>query len=158
MRRMLLLVFGISLFFAFVGCSGNSQSQPITVSVSPQAVSVPAGQNQTFIATITGTSNTAVTWSVVGGGTITTAGMYTAPATVPAPPQVTVTATSKADTTKSGVATVTVTSSSSAVVAVSPAAVSVEVFNTQQFSATINGQASTAVTWQVDGVAGGRDL
>lgn len=158
MRRMLLVVFEISPFFMLVGCGGNSQSQPITVSVSPQAVSVPASQSQPFTATVTGTTNTAVTWSVIGGGTITSTGMYTAPSTVPNPPQVTVTATSQADRTKSGSATVTVTSGSTGLVAVSPPAVSVEVFTTQQFSATINGQASTAVTWQVNGVTGGNTI
>ncbi|HKW60915.1 MAG TPA: hypothetical protein VJN89_00090 [Candidatus Acidoferrum sp.] len=156
MRRMFLLLFGMNLVLVFAGCaSTNSQSQPVTVMVSPQAVSVPVGQSQTFIATVMGSSNTAVTWSVAGGGTITVNGAYTAPSTVPAPPQVRVTATSKADTTKSGSAAVTVTSGSTGPVAVSPGSVSVEVFTTQQFSATINGQASTAVTWQVNGAAGG---
>ena len=156
MRRMFLLLFGISPALLLASCaSTNSQLQPITVTVLPQAVSVAAGQSQTFTATVAGTVNTAVAWSVVGGGTITATGVYTAPSAVPNPPQVTVTATSKADGTKSGSATVTVTSHSNSTVAVSPVAVSVEVFTAQQFSATINGQASTAVTWQVNGVAGG---
>jgi hypothetical protein len=63
--------------------------------------------------------------------------------------------TSQADTTKSGSASVTIISQSNSTVTVSPAAVSAEVFTTQQFSATINGQPSTAVTWQVNGVTGG---
>lgn len=159
MRRLVLLVPGLAVCLLLNSCSsGGTPPAQIVVTVSPQAVSVPVGQNQTFTATVTGTSNTAVTWSVVGGGTITTAGVYTAPSTVPTPPQVTVTATSKANTTKSGSATVTVTSGSTGVVVVSPAAVSVEVFNTQQFSATINGQASTAFTWQVNGTSGGNTL
>jgi hypothetical protein len=43
-------------------------------------------------------------------------------------------------------------------VAVSPPAATVEVFNTQQFSAAINGQATTAVSWQVNGVTGGNTI
>jgi len=61
---------------------------------------------QAFTATITGTSNTAVSWTVngvAGGaaatGTISTSGVYTAPAILPNPPTVTVAAISAADTT-----------------------------------------------------------
>ena len=87
----------------------------ITVTVSPATVNTLwpslAGappQTQKFTATVTNTTNTAVTWAVSGGsayGTIDQTGLYTAPSAVPAGP-VTVTATSQADTTKSGNATV----------------------------------------------------
>ena len=155
MRRVFLLLLGLSPVLLLEGCASTSPQQPISVMVTPPAVSVPVGQSQTFIATVSGTSNTAVTWSISGSGSITSTGVYTAPSTVPAPPQITVKATSQADSTKSGTAVVTVTSASGGTVAVAPAAVTVEVFTTQQFSATINGQASTAVTWQVNGVTGG---
>jgi hypothetical protein len=162
MRRMFLLLFVLSPVLLLASCGTTTpKPQSITLSVSPPAVSVPVGQTQTFTATVTGTTNTAVSWSVAGGaanGTISATGVYTAPSTVPSQPQVTVTATSQADTTKSGSATVTVTTQSSGPVAVSPAAVAVEVFTTQQFSATINGQASTAFTWQVNGVTGGSTI
>jgi hypothetical protein len=62
------------------------------------------------------TSNTAVTWQVngvTGGnatvGTISSAGLYTAPTVVPSPATVTVTAVSQADPAKSASAQVTVT-------------------------------------------------
>ena len=155
MRRVFLLLLELSPVLLLNGCASSAPQQPINVMVAPPAVSVPVGQSQTFIATVTGTSNTAVTWSITGSGSITSAGVYTAPSTVPTPPQVTVKAASQADSTKSGTAVVTVTSASSGTVAVSPTTVTVEVFNTQQFSATINGQSSTAVTWQVNGVTGG---
>lgn len=159
MRRMFLLLLGLSAVLFPAGCATTSPStQVISVMVSPPAVSVPVGQKQTFTANVTGTSNMAVSWSVVGGatnGSITATGVYTAPSTVPSPPQVVVKATSQADSTKSGSATVTVTSQSSSTVSVSPSAVSVEVFMTQQFFATINGQPSTAINWQVNGVTAG---
>jgi hypothetical protein len=155
MRRVFLLLLGLSPVLLLNGCASTSPQQPISVMVTPPAVSVPVGQSQTFIATVSGTSNTAVTWSISGSGSITSTGVYTAPSTVPTPPQITVKATSQADSTKSGTAVVTVTSASGGTVAVAPAAVTVEVFTTQQFSATINGQTSTAVTWQVNGVTGG---
>ena len=52
-----------------------------TVSINPSAVTMPAGGVQTFSATVTGGGS--VTWSLkegTSGGTITTAGIYTAPA------------------------------------------------------------------------------
>ena len=64
---------------------------PATVSISPSGyLAIPAGSTQQFTATVTGASNTAVTWSVAGSaatyGTITSAGLYAAPATAPANP------------------------------------------------------------------------
>ncbi len=62
--------------------SGSS----VTVTVSPTSANVRAGATQSFSATVTGSSNTAVTWQVngvAGGsaatGTISSSGMYTAP-------------------------------------------------------------------------------
>src|SRR5215472_16392769 len=40
-------------------------------------------------------------------------------------------------------------------VTVNPNPISVAIFTTQQFTATVNGQPSTAVTWEVNGVTGG---
>jgi hypothetical protein len=140
------------------GCGSTSSKTPVTVSVAPTAVSAAVGATQQFTATVTSTSNTAITWSVAGGapnGTITSTGLYTAPATVPNPPQVTVTATSQADTTKFASAIVTVTSASPTSVSVSPSAATVPNFGTQQFTASVNGSPSTAVTWQVNSIAGG---
>jgi hypothetical protein len=119
------------------------------------------GKTQQFTATVTGTSNTAVTWSVAGGtsnGAVTNAGLYTAPGTAPNPPQVSVMATAQADTTKSASSTVTVTTpatSAASSVSVSPSAVTVANFGTQQFTASVNGTPSSAVIWQVNGIAGG---
>jgi hypothetical protein len=119
---------------------------------------VALGQQQQFTATVSGASNSAVTWSVLGGasnGAISNTGLYTPPGAVPNPAQVTVQATSQADATKFGQAVVTLTSASTAAVTVSPANADVETFTAQQFNAMVNGQASTAVTWQVNGVTGG---
>ncbi len=87
---------------------------PVVVAVSPGTASLNTGATQSFTATVSGTANTAVTWSVnsvVGGdatvGTISAAGLYTAPATVPTPASVSVRATSVADPAVSAVAAVT---------------------------------------------------
>jgi hypothetical protein len=89
----------------------------VAVAVSPATVSVPAGSgHHVFVATVSGATNPAVTWRVngtAGGdatvGTITAGGVYTAPATPPAQPTVTVTAVSVEDPAKLGSAAVTIT-------------------------------------------------
>jgi hypothetical protein len=70
------------------------------------ATSVNLGSSSQYLASVSGSSNTAVTWTVDGvtggnatDGTISASGLYTAPTTVPQPSTVTITATSVADTT-----------------------------------------------------------
>ncbi len=128
----------------------------VAVSVSPSLASVVTGKQQQFTATVQNTTNTAVTWTVAGSGcsgaacgTISSSGLYTAPATAPSPNQVTVTATSVADTSKSGKALVTITGP--VAVSISPASVQVTLSKTQQFSATVTGTTNTAVNWSVTG-------
>ncbi len=57
----------------------GSAPPPVTVNISPAAATMAPSATQTFSATVTGDSNTAVTWSATGGN-ITSAGFYTAPA------------------------------------------------------------------------------
>ncbi len=78
----------------------------INVGVSPASVTLLSSQNQQFTATVSGTSNTGVTWSAAKGS-IGANGLYTAPA-VSATTSVVVTATSKADSSKYASATVTI--------------------------------------------------
>lgn len=94
--------------------SGKTLSLPINivtaVSVTPIAATVPVGGSQTFAATVTGPANTAVNWSVqegVSGGSITSAGVYTAPSTHGT---YHVVATSAYDPSRSATATVVVAS------------------------------------------------
>ncbi len=140
----------------------TSGAQTVSVSISPTSASVQTGATRQFTATVTGSSNTAVNWQVngvAGGnstvGTISTSGLYTAPAAVPSPAAVTVKAISQADTTKSASATVTVIAPAAVSVSVSPTSASVQTAATQQFTATVTGSSNTAVTWQVNNVAGG---
>jgi hypothetical protein len=143
--------------------SGNASvtvTVPVAVTVAPTAAMVQVGATQQFNATVTGTTNPNVTWSVngiAGGnatvGTITASGLFTAPATVPGTNPVTVRATSVADPTKSAAAMVTITPG--VAVSVSPATATVSPGGTQQFTATVTGTATTTVTWSVNGVVGG---
>jgi len=65
----------------------------------------------------------------------------------------TIKATSVQDSSKSGSTAISVTSPTG--VTISPTSAQVPVFNSQQFSATVNGNGSAAVTWAVNGVTGG---
>lgn len=128
----------------------------VSVSLTPGSVSLNPGQTQQFVATVTGTSNPAVTYKIVegaSGGTLTDSGLYTAPATTGT---YHVVATSVADPTKVGVATVTVTDVPQVTISLSPTAATVKPLQTQAFTATVQGTSNTSVTWSVlEGSTGG---
>lgn len=101
------------------GCSGSAgssassavPSQPVTVTVTG-ASSVRLGATVQMSAAVANTSNPAVTWQVnhvTGGtaatGTISSAGLYTPPSTLPSPNTVTLSAVSVASPTASGAVT-----------------------------------------------------
>ena len=81
----------------------------VVVSISPASGSLYAGQTQQFNAMVINAVNTSVTWSIspAGTGTVSSAGLYTAPSSNTSLQTVTVTATSVADNTKSASSTVT---------------------------------------------------
>jgi hypothetical protein len=145
----------------FAGCTSGTAGKVISVTIAPTGVNVVIGTTLQFTATVADTFNQNVTWSVVGDsakGTISSAGLYTAPGVVPTPAQVTVMAISQKDQTKSATATIKVmaTATPSPVsVLVSPGAATVADFGTQQFTVMVTGNTNTAVTWQVNGTTGG---
>lgn len=146
--------------------TGNTLTVPVnaaavTVAVAPSAASVALGASQTFSSTVTGTANTALTWTVngvVGGapdiGTITSVGLYTAPSVMPASTAVTIRATSVASPATYAQAVVTLIPPP-ATVTVSPPGVTMQVGTSQAFIATVTGNPNTAVTWAVNGTVGG---
>jgi len=162
--RAILQFLCIAVAAALAACAGPTGSvvTPISVQVAPATASVQTGQTQQFTATVSGTTNTAVTWQVSSAsasapsiGTINSSGLYTAPANVPTGGTVTITATSQADASKTGTATATVTAAPAVVVTVSPKTATVTTGLTQQFSASVTNTSNTAVTWQVNSVTGG---
>jgi hypothetical protein len=126
--------------------SGNPGAPPppppnVSVSVSPNTATVRAGLSQPFTATVTGTSNTNVTWQVngvTGGlpttGTISSTGVYTAPAILPSPNSVTIQAASAADSSAAGQSAVTLWNPTPVIASVSPTSVTAG-----SFSITITG-------------------
>src|SRR5882762_4545763 len=117
----------------------------VAVSASPTSASVASAGTQQFTATVTGSTNTAVTWSATAG-TISSSGLFIAPA-VSTNTTVTVSATSQADTSKSASATVNVNAPVAVAVSTSPTSASVASAGTQQFTATVTGSTNTAVIW-----------
>ena len=145
--RIFLSLLLLSDLMSFVGCNSGSPKvatpapQSITVSVSPATANIRAGASLAFSATVTGTSNTAVSWSVnstTGGssavGTINPSGSYTAPATLPSPNTITITATSSADSTKSSSSAVTLLNPTPVLTGISPAST-----NLGGFTLTVTG-------------------
>jgi hypothetical protein len=90
---------------SFAGSPNPSNPPGVVVKINPVSASVQVGGTQPFSATVTGSSNTSVTWTATGG-TVSTSGLYTAGNTAGS---FSVTATSSADSTKSAKAIVTVT-------------------------------------------------
>lgn len=136
----------------------NATGQPVSVSITPGQQNVMLTGSQQFTATVTGTANTDVTWSLVDAsgsaspvGSISSTGNYTAPSTmpIPTPNTVNVKATSTADPSKSAMASVTIVPISVTILPTSP---TVALGATQPFTAT------TDVKWAVlspSGPAGG---
>jgi uncharacterized protein (DUF1800 family) len=122
------------------GCGGagvgTTPPPVINVAVAPTSASVRAGSSQTFTATVTGTTNSSVTWqvnNVAGGnstiGTINGSGNYLAPAAVPAQNSVTVSAVSVASSSSSGSSSVTLMNPIPVVTGVNPNAIVVGAFS-----------------------------
>ncbi len=140
-----------------VADTNASASAAVTVgalgAISPTTAFLPPSGTQQFSSSIQGFSNTSVNWAVnqvAGGnasvGTITTAGLYTAPTQ---PGTYTVTATSAADSSVTASATVTV-----GTITLSPASAMLAGSQQQQFTPTASAGV-TAFTWSVDGTVGG---
>ena len=118
-RKIVYIVLSALCIAEVVGCSSsnNASTSTPTPPATPPAVMVAVtggaqarvGSTVQLTATVTNASNAAVTWQVNGvpggassTGTISSTGLYTAPAAIPNPNSVTVTAVSQASPTASG--------------------------------------------------------
>jgi hypothetical protein len=154
-----ILILGVA---ACGGGGGGSSKQgdvvpDYTVTISPASASVRAGETQLFTATVAAPTNSGVSWGLYGEGnctgaacgTITSAGLYTAPTVVPNPATVHVTATSKDSATSGAGVIVTILAGIS--VSVSPLSANVPANGTQQFTASVQNTTNAAVTWSLGG-------
>jgi hypothetical protein len=147
------------LLFFLLGCGGGSTNTtnngggtptPIAVSITTQTASINPGDNYTFVASVTNTSNQSVAWTVscaqgvndcgaIGAST----GIYAAPATVSTASTVTVKATSAADSSKSSSTTFQLTATA---VSITTHPSTINAGLTYRFAATVTA-ANKSVNW-----------
>lgn len=122
MRSSLPCAFRLTLAAFLAATVFNPLVAQVSVAISPSTITLGTMATQPFTATVSGSSNTGVTWQVNGvsggssaNGLISTTvlntsneALYLAPSSVPSPASVSVTAISQADSTKSATATVTI--------------------------------------------------
>jgi len=122
------------------GCGGGGGGGA-SLTITPSSVTLTTGGMRTF------TASEAVTWQVaeLGGGTVTTAGVYTAPSTAGTYHLI---ATSKTDSSRIAIATIFVSTSTAGLI-VDPTNPALGVYQTIVFSANM------PVTWRVQEVGGG---
>lgn len=127
--------------------SGSGNAKPPSVSLSPASVPLTPGQTSQFVASVANAANTSVTWSLYPPvGILSSSGLYTAPAVISSPQNVSVTATLVADPTKSAVATVMLTSLPAVVLSLTPSSATLSGGQSQQFVVTAqSGSGSVAV-------------
>ena len=149
-RKMLLATVAVSQVVLLSNCGSSTSTEMspavVSVSVSSQSTSAVVGQSVQFNATVSGSSNTAVTWSVnsvAGGnssaGTVNSTGLYTAPAVPPSPNTVAVQATSVADTTKMASVNLAISNPTPQLSSISPAALGIGGVPATGTAVTLNG-------------------
>lgn len=137
----------VPLLLGTLAACGDPNAGPVTV--SPRSVTIKAGEKTTLSATVQDAEQTRILWAVEGGddnGTITSSGVYTAPAKQGS---YTVVATNAFDSSKTDKATITV--EPVVLVAVEPASPTVDQGETVAFSASVAGSSDAAVDWAVEG-------
>jgi hypothetical protein len=147
MCRILSVLVWMFPLLALPGCEGGGDPQVIVnlpgvaVGLEPATVALSTGATQRFTATVTGASDTAVSWSATGGD-ITREGVYTAPGTAGT---YTVRATSVVDASRYAESPVTVTG---------PASAPPSITHFMAAPATIHPGQSAALNWEVVGATG----
>jgi len=165
------LLFIVAFALHLTGCGSSSPSPTsnspapspsISVSISPTTSSVQVSHAQSFTATVSNDAkNKGVSWSLSGAscngatcGSLSAASSasgtpitYMAPASIPATPTVSITATSMSDNMRSASATITVAASNISV-SLTPARGGITVGQSLNFAATVaNDVNSDGVTW-----------
>jgi RHS repeat-associated protein len=122
-----------------------------TVSVTPATATLGASESQQFTANVAGWWNTGLNWKVLGVGSITQDGIYTAPSSIAASTSVTIIASSAAIPTAIGTAIITLSPAASSItVAVAPSQVSLTNAQSQQFTASVAGTYNIGVNWTLN--------
>jgi glucuronoarabinoxylan endo-1,4-beta-xylanase len=121
------------------------------VNLTPPSATVLQGMTQSFSCAVAGAADTTCAWSLqeAAGGSVSGAGLYTAPQT---PGTYHVVATSNADPTSSATATVTVPGIA---VALNPSSVSLATGGAQTFTCMVSGTTDGSCTFAVQESGGG---
>ena len=123
----------------------NPPAPAVSLTVAPGSATLTQSQTQVFSATVLNTSNTAVTWSANPAvGSISAAGLYTAPSSISTSQTVMAIATSVADSTKTASASITLSPTS--IAALAPVSTTLSPLQTQQFNGSSVG---TNVNWSI---------
>ena len=126
---------------------------PPTFVLTPSSVSLTQAQTQPFTATVSGASNTAVTWALSPDvGSLSASGVYTAPASVQTAQMVSISATSVADPLISATSSVTLLPAVS--VSLTPGTVTLTGSQSQPFSASVTNTSNTGVIWSMSPALG----
>jgi DNA-binding beta-propeller fold protein YncE len=164
---------------ALYGCGGGTKT---AISITPVSVVVYLNQTQNIVATVTGPTDTSVTWSMTetdctgstcvpatncannACGTLSnqtdTQVTYTAPAVLPVPnatnPTTTITIKAISNADKTASATCTIAISSNIVITINPSAATIATGENLAFTANIqNDPAVSDVTWTITQTGGG---
>jgi hypothetical protein len=144
-RRARYLLFFVAVSILITAGRVDAASVSLTTSLT-------ASQAQQFTTTVTGTANTGVTWSLSPAvGTISSTGLYIAPASIASAQNVTVKATSTADPTQSASSTISLIP---VTILLTPSTASLTASQTQQFTTAVTGTANTGVTWSLSPAVG----
>jgi hypothetical protein len=151
----LFLVAAAALLLTACGSANSTTGKPVgptpnpsvTVTVAPTTANIRAGATLAFTATVANSSNTTVSWSVnniANGnstlGTIDASGNYTAPASLPTPNTITISAASQADNTATASSNVTLLNPTPVLTGINPSSTNLGAYTiTVTGSAFING-------------------
>ncbi len=143
---------------AGASCS-TSVTNAVVVGICPaSAVATVPGGTESFTASLANTTNAQVTWEVNGVsggnstvGTISSAGVYTAPASVPSPSNVTIGAVSAAS--PGATASAGVTLATPPTIATQPAGLSVTSGQSASFSVSASAVPAPTYQWMINGTA-----
>jgi len=127
---------------------------PVAISMTPASGTLYGGQTEQFAANVSNTSNSAVAWSIspTGIGTISSSGLYAAPASIASIQTIYLTATSHADSSKHATATVTLIPPGPGIpvsVSVTPLSSTLYIGQTEQLTANVANTNNPGVTWSI---------
>jgi hypothetical protein len=171
-RWKIYLIVSLAMVIGASGCGGKSSTSSVILNISPASSSVITNTTLQFSSSVTGSTNTTVTWTISCAtgvtapacGTIDTNGLYSAPKTIPTTtangtttiaPTAVITATPQADTSKLQTARITIISGIS--ITILPTTATVGTGEHFTFAATVNNPGCNTtinptclnVTWSV---------